>query len=68
MEQLNRTKIFLVEQVKIGKWLAKELGKSACTASKWYSNSAQPDFKTLAQIAQSLNVKIVDLIREPQII
>ena len=65
MAQLNRIKLVLVEQGKTGKWLAEALGKSACTVSKWCSNTAQQDLKTLAKIAQSLNVKVADLIKEP---
>ena len=65
MAQLNKIKLALVEQGKTGRWLAKELGKSACTVSKWCSNTAQPDLKTLAQIAKRLNVKVADLIKEP---
>ena len=48
MAKLNRIKLALVEQGKTGRWLAEELGKSACTVSKWCSNTAQPDLKTLA--------------------
>lgn len=66
MAQLNKIKIVLVEQEKTGKWLAEKLGKSACTISKWCSNAAQPDLKTLTQIALCLNVKVADLIREPE--
>lgn len=40
MAQLNRIKLALVEQGKTGRWLAEELGKSACTVSKWCSNTA----------------------------
>ena len=65
MANINRLKVVLVEQGKTGKWLAGELGKSTCTISKWCSNSVQPDLKTLAEIAQCLNVKIADLIVEP---
>lgn len=66
MAQLNRIKLALVEQGKTGRWLAEELGKSACTVSKWCSNTAQPDLKTLALIAQCLNVRVSDLINEPK--
>lgn len=66
MEKLNRIKLVLVEKGKTGKWLADELGKSVCTVSKWCSNTAQPDLKTLAKIAQSLNIHISDLINEPE--
>lgn len=66
MAQLNRIKLALVEQGKTGRWLAEELGKSACTVSKWCSNTAQPDLKTLVLIAQCLNVRVSDLINEPK--
>jgi transcriptional regulator with XRE-family HTH domain len=65
MANINRLKVVLVEQGKTGKWLAGELGKSTCTISKWCSNSVQPDLKTLTEIAKCLNVKIADLIVEP---
>ena len=65
MTNINRLKVVLVEQGKTGKWLAGELGKSTCTISKWCSNSVQPDLKTLTEIAKCLNVKIADLIVEP---
>lgn len=65
MAQLNKIKLALVEQGKTGKWLAEKLGKSACTVSKWCSNTAQPDLKTLALIAKCLKVKVADLIKEP---
>ena len=47
MANLNRIKVVLVEQQKTGKWLAEQMGKSACTVSKWCSNSSQPDLATL---------------------
>lgn len=47
MAELNRIKVVLVEQKRTDKWLAIQLSKSACTVSKWYSNSAQPDLYTL---------------------
>ena len=62
MANLNRIKVVLVEQNKTGKWLADELGKSACTVSKWCQNTIQPDLKTLDQIAELLQVDITELI------
>ena len=62
MANLNRIKVVLVERNKTGKWLAAELGKSACTVSKWCSNSVQPDLKTLNDIANALNIDVKDLI------
>ena len=62
MANLNRIKIVLVEQQKTGKWLAEQMGKSACTVSKWCSNSSQPDLATLDKIATFLNVDRRELI------
>ena len=62
MANLNRIKVVLVEQQKTGKWLAEQMGKSACTVSKWCSNSSQPDLATLDKIATLLNVDIRELI------
>ena len=58
MVNLNRIKVVLVEKGKTGKWLAEEIGKSACTVSKWCSNSIQPDLVTLAKIAKLLDVDV----------
>ena len=62
MANLNRIKVVLVEQQKTGKWLAEQMGKSACTVSKWCSNSSQPDLATLDKIATLLDVDRRDLI------
>lgn len=64
MANLNRLKIVLVEQNKTGKWLAEQLGKSVCTVSKWCSNSAQPDLRTLNEIASILKINVRQLIVE----
>ncbi len=58
MANINRIKVVLVEQNKTGKWLAEQLGKSACTVSKWCQNSIQPDLVTLDRIAKLLNVDV----------
>lgn len=62
MAVVNRIKVVLVEKKKTGKWLAEQLGKSACTVSKYCSNSAQPDLNTLDQIATILGVDVKDLL------
>lgn len=64
MTRLNRIKPVLFEQEKTGRWLAEELEKSACTVSKWCSNSTQPDLKTLDQIARVLRVNVKDLLND----
>lgn len=46
----------------MSKWLAKTLHKNPATVSKWCNNHAQLDLKTLAQIADVLNVDIHELI------
>lgn len=58
MSKLNRIKAVLAEQEKTSKWLAEQVGKSACTVSKWCSNSVQPDLNTLDQIARTLKVDV----------
>ena len=62
MSKLNRIKAVLAEQEKTSKWLAEQVGKSACTVSKWCSNSVQPKLNTLDQIANLLDVNIKDLL------
>ena len=62
MAKLNRIKAVLAEQEKTSKWLAVQVGKSACTVSKWCSNNVQPDLNTLDQIARTLKVDVKDLL------
>ena len=62
MAKLNRIKAVLAEQEKTSKWLAEQVGKSACTVSKLCSNSVQPDLNTLDQIARTLKVDVKDLL------
>ena len=62
MAKLNRIKAVLAEQDKTSKWLAEQVGKSACTVSRWCSNSIQPDIPTLDKISKLLDVSIKDLL------
>lgn len=64
MEKLNRIKAVLAEQEKTSKWLAEQVGKSACTVSKWCGNNVQPDLATLNKISNLLDVSINDLLVE----
>ena len=66
MAKLNRIKAILAEQDKTSKWLAEQLGKSACTFSKWCGNSVQPDLNTLDKIAKLLRVDVKDLLNPTQ--
>ena len=62
MRQLNRIKVVLVEQNRTAKWLAEQIGKNACSVSRWCTNNSQPDLETLFQIAKLLNVDVRELI------
>jgi len=64
MAKLNRLKAVLAEQDKTSKWLAEQVGKSACTVSKWCNNIVQPDLKTLETISNLLNINIKDLLND----
>lgn len=66
MAKLNRLKAVLAEQDKTSKWLAEQVGKSACTVSKWCNNNVQPDLQTLDKISKLLNVSIKDLLVDNQ--
>ena len=66
MAKVNRIKAVLAEQDKTSKWLAEQLGKSACTVSKWCGNSVQPDLNTLDKIAKLLRVDVKDLLNPTQ--
>lgn len=66
MPKLNRLKLVLVEQEKTSKWLAEQVGKSACTVSKWCNNKVQPDLVTLDKIAKLLAVDVKDLLNSTE--
>lgn len=65
--KINRLKIVLVEHSKTSKWLAKELGKSESTVSRWCTNEIQPSVETLAQIAQLLKVDIKEFLNSTEL-
>ena len=62
--QINRLKVVLVEQGKIGKWLSEQLSKDPSTVSKWCSNKIQPSLEVLDKIAILLNVDRRELINK----
>ena len=64
--KLNRLKAVLAEQDKTSKWLAEQVGKSACTVSKWCNNVVQPDLNTLDKIAKLLDVDVKDLLNSTE--
>ena len=62
MDKFNRIKAVLAEQDKTSKWLAEQVGRSACTVSKWCGNTVQTDLKTLNEIANVLTIDVKDLL------
>ena len=62
MKQLNRIKIVLVEKNKTARWISQQVGKNACSVSRWCTNASQPDLETLFRIAELLNVDVRELI------
>lgn len=61
----NRLKVVLAEKKRTNKWLATQLDKDQSTVSKWCTNTAQPDLKSLVRIAQILEVPLDELVRMP---
>lgn len=62
MAAINKIKIALVEKQRTSKWLAKQLGKSENTVSRWCSNKVQPSLENLIEIAKILDIDIHKLI------
>jgi len=60
--KINRLKIVLTEQSRTSRWLAKELGKSESTVSRWCTNEVQPSVETLAEIAKLLKIDVRELL------
>lgn len=63
MKAINRIKAVLAEKQVSGKWLAKEIGRTENTVSRWCSNKVQPSLEDLVRIAEVLEVDIRDLFR-----
>lgn len=59
---LNRIKAVLAETNTNNKELAKHLGKTESTVSRWCTNEVQPSVETLFEIAQFLKVDIRELL------
>lgn len=64
---INRIKVTLVEKQKTNRWLAKQMGKSENTISRWCSNKSQPSIAQLQEIANLLEVDIHSLLRSQAI-
>lgn len=59
---LNRIKAVLAERNKTNKELAKHLGKTEATVSRWCTNDVQPTVETLYEIAKYLKVPLRELV------
>jgi transcriptional regulator with XRE-family HTH domain len=59
---LNRIKAVLAERNKTNKELAKHLGKTEATVSRWCTNDVQPTIETLYEIAKYLKVPLRELV------
>lgn len=66
-KDINRLKVVLAEKKRTNKWLAGQLGVTPSTVSKWCTNVCQPSLETLLQIANNLEVKVQDLIKDKQL-
>ncbi|WP_342089448.1 helix-turn-helix transcriptional regulator [Dyadobacter sp. OTU695] len=60
--RLNRIKLVLVEKERSGKDLARHLGKTETTVSRWSKNEVQPTLETLYEISVYLKVDIRELL------
>jgi putative transcriptional regulator len=56
--EINRLKVVLVEKKITNKWLAKSLGVTENTVSKWGRNVTQPSIYTMHDIALLIKVDI----------
>ncbi|MDT3386963.1 MAG: helix-turn-helix domain-containing protein [Bacteroidota bacterium] len=61
-KKYNRIKVVLAEKQLSNHWLAKRLGKTDMTVSRWCTNSAQPSIVQLVEIADALEVDAKELI------
>lgn len=59
---INRIKVVLAEKNKTNKWLSERIGKDPATVSKWCTNTMQPCLETLVEIANALEVDVVELL------
>lgn len=60
--KLNRIKVVLAEKNIPSKKLAKYLGFTETTVSRWNTNEAQPSLETLYEISKFLKVDIRELL------
>ena len=61
-KHFNRIRVVLADKEVTNHWLAKELGVSDITVSRWTTNKIQPSMSQFVEIAKLLKVEINDLI------
>ena len=64
MENMNRIKEVLEDQGRSQKWLAGKLGKSYNMVNAYVQNRQQPRLEVLFEIAEILQVKPKELIKD----
>ena len=62
-KDINRIKVVLAEKKRTSKWLAEQLHKDPATVSKWCTNTTQPGWETLREVAKILDLDIRELLR-----
>ncbi len=58
----NRLRVIMADKRLTNAWLAKEMGLSDITISRWRSNKMQPSIAQLAEMAHILQVEVQDLL------
>jgi len=58
----NRIKVVLTERNVTSRQLARHLGKTETTISRWCTNDMQPPVEVLYEIARFLQVDVADLL------
>lgn len=63
---MNRIKEVLTEKNLTQMWLSEQLGKSYNMVNGYVQNRRQPSLELLFKIAETLGVKVSELINEPK--
>ncbi|WP_434501947.1 helix-turn-helix transcriptional regulator [Prevotella sp.] len=61
----NRLRVVLADKEITNHWLAKQMGVTDMTVSRWSTNKIQPSISQFVSIAKILNVRLEDLIEDP---
>ena len=61
-EYQNRIRVVLADKQITNRWLAKKMGVTEMTVSRWKTNKVQPSMPQFLEIARLLQVDIKDLL------